>query len=198
MSRSGSWADKSPALGDIDGDGKIEVCWSSWDNNLRCHNGEDGTLVWKFKADGPLVSNPVIGDIDGDGKVEVCVGSDDTHLYCLNGEDGSELWSFPTEAEITSTPAIADVNGDGLIEVCFGSDDHNLYCVRGGGKTPDASLLPWPKFKGDIWNTGFFAPVFFSSSTWFIRTHSNAKQVLMYIHLPKFPRVTCFGKWASS
>jgi len=40
----------SPALGDIDGDGEIEVVVGSWDNYIYCLSGRDGKLKWRFKT----------------------------------------------------------------------------------------------------------------------------------------------------
>jgi len=50
-----------PAIGDIDGDGKLEVVFGSWDNYLYALNGEDGSLLWKFETKDYVVSSSAKG-----------------------------------------------------------------------------------------------------------------------------------------
>jgi len=78
--------ESSPALGDIDGDGKLEIVVGSNDDKLYALNGEDGSVLWSYTTGGDIVSSPALGDIDGDGKLEIVVGSNDDKLYALNGE----------------------------------------------------------------------------------------------------------------
>jgi len=143
--KTGNWIGSSPAIADIDGDGKLEVVFGSGDHYLYALNGEDGSLLWKFKTGGAIWTSPAIADIDGDGRLEVVFGSEDNYLYALNGEDGSLLWKFKTGFFVNSSPAIADIDGDRKLEVVFGSYDHNLYVLNG----EDGSLL-W-KFKTGNW-----------------------------------------------
>ncbi len=143
--RTGDFIYSSPAVGDIDGDGKLEVVFGSGDTYIYALNGEDGSLLWKFKTGNKVWSSPALGDIDGDGKPEVVFGSEDNYLYVLNGEDGSLLWKFKTGKWVDSSPALGDIDGDGKPEVVFGSGDTYIYALNG----EDGSLL-W-KFKtGDV------------------------------------------------
>ncbi|MHA1828652.1 MAG: FG-GAP-like repeat-containing protein, partial [Candidatus Heimdallarchaeaceae archaeon] len=124
----------SPALGDIDSDGKLEVIVgvsSSWDRHIYAFNGEDGTLLWSRITGDGVDSSPALGDIDGDGKLEVVVGCMDNHVYALNGEDGTLLWRKQAGREIRSSPALGDIDGDGKLEVVIGSRDNNLYALNG-------------------------------------------------------------------
>ena len=104
----------SPALGDIDGDGKLEVVVGSSDSTVYALNGEDGSFLWSYTTGDYVYSSPALGDIDGDGKLEVVVGSHDNNVYALNGEDGSFLWSYTTGGSIyTSSPALGDIEAEG-------------------------------------------------------------------------------------
>jgi hypothetical protein len=127
----------SPALGDIDGDGMVEVVVGSDDNNVYALYGSDGAMKWSFKTGDWVYSSPALGDIDGDGRVEVVVGSFDRYVYALNGSDGTMKWSFKADFVIMySSPALGDIDGDGMVEVVVGSHDSNVYALNGynGGK----------------------------------------------------------------
>jgi outer membrane protein assembly factor BamB len=146
-----------PAVGDIDNDGKLEIVIGVMNNNLKSYtlalNGEDGSLLWvKEGPDGA----PSIADIDNDGKLEVVIGSFWKALYALNGEDGSLLWIFETESYVETSPAITDIDNDGKLEVVFGSYDKKIYTIKTSSPVPPPNLLPWPKFKHDVKNTGLY------------------------------------------
>jgi len=126
----------SPALGDVDGDGKLEVVFGSYDNKVYALNGEDGNVVWSYTTGDKVMSSPALGDVDGDGKLEVVFGSNDNKVYALNGEDGSIAWSYTTGSNV-GTPALGDVDGDGNLEVVVGSDDTKVYALNG----EDGSVL---------------------------------------------------------
>ena len=134
----------SPALGDVDGDGKLEVVIGSDDNKIYALNGEDGSLLWSYATGREVESSPALGDIDGDGKLEVVVGSNDSTVYALNGEDGSLLWPYTTGDWVESSPALGDIDGDGKLEVVVGSDDSSVYALNG----EDGSVL-WLYTTGD-------------------------------------------------
>ena len=144
----------SPAIADINNDGRFEVVAGSFDNKIYALNGEDGSLLWSYKTEGEVRSSPALGDIDNDGKLEVVVGSYDNKIYALNGEDGSLLWSYETGYDVDSSPALGDIDNDGKLEVVVGSLDHKIYALSTGSPVPSPSLLPWPKFKHDLKNTG--------------------------------------------
>ncbi|MCK4329060.1 PQQ-binding-like beta-propeller repeat protein [candidate division WOR-3 bacterium] len=131
------WIRSSPALGDIDGDRRLEVVIGSWDENVYALNAQDGSLLWSYKAGPKLTSSPALGDIDGDGKLEVVIGSGDYNLYALNGEDGSLLWFYTTGDWVESSPVLGDIDGDGKLEVVVGSWDNSIYALNG----EDGSLV---------------------------------------------------------
>ncbi|MHA1736179.1 MAG: FG-GAP repeat domain-containing protein, partial [Candidatus Thorarchaeota archaeon] len=99
----GDWVCSSAALGDVDGDGKLEVVIGSRDDKVYCLNGEDGSVLWSYATGIAVDSSAALGDVDGDGKLEVVIGSYDNKVYCLNGEDGSVLWSCATGASVDSS-----------------------------------------------------------------------------------------------
>lgn len=72
------------------------------------------TLLWKFKANGSIVSSPII-----DNGI-VFIGSLDSALYALDLETGKTKWKFPTAGPIRSSVCIAKqklflLSTDGLL-----------------------------------------------------------------------------------
>ncbi len=123
----------SPAIGDINNDGSMEVVFNEFSGNLYAIRGTDGSLLWSFPKGSR--SSPAIGDVNGDGNIEVIMNSDKT--YALRGTDGSLLWSSTTGGSFYSSPVIGDINNDGNIEVVVGSDSGKVYALKG----TDGSVL---------------------------------------------------------
>lgn len=121
----------SPALGDVNSDGILEVIIGSGDHKVYALNGKDGSEVWSFTTGDNVWSSPALGDVDGDGTLEVVIGSTDFKVYALNGEEGSEFWNFTTGGDVDSSPALGDVDGDGMLEVVVGSNDNKTYALNG-------------------------------------------------------------------
>lgn len=87
----------SPALGDIDGDDKLEVVICDPRGLLRSLNAEDGTPTnFQIKSTvGFVWSSPLIADIDNNGKTDIIVTSEDHFVYCWEGgscPDGVIEW----------------------------------------------------------------------------------------------------------
>ncbi len=145
--------DSSPAIGDIDGNGKPEVVFDSKDNNLYALNGEDGSLLWKFETGKSVINSPAIGDIDDDGKLEVVFGSGDKNLYILDGTNGNLKWKYKTGDSILSSPALGDVDGNGKIDIAVASWDGYLYLFE--VNRPYGEIV-WSRWHGDAQGTGVY------------------------------------------
>ncbi len=115
--------DAKAALGDLDGDGRLEIVVQTEETGFYALRA-DGTTLWRQCWSGGN-SAPVIADLDGDGKPEVVVGSDGGFLAVLAGATGEPLWTFDatesgiTPASITVSPTVADLDGVLPLEVLF-------------------------------------------------------------------------------
>ncbi|MFX1256681.1 MAG: FG-GAP-like repeat-containing protein [Promethearchaeota archaeon] len=127
----GGYVWSSPALGDVDDDGQLEVVVGSNDSYVYALNGENGSELWRFDTEDEVVSSPALGDVDGDGWLEAVVGSGNGRIYAINAENGTELWKFRTGEYVSSSPTLGDVDGDGWLEVVVGSENGYLYALNG-------------------------------------------------------------------
>ena len=97
----------SPALADIDGDGRLDVVVGQGNMNATMFDGGrqpmNGQYVYAFHGDGSSVagwpvnigrnvtSSPAVGDINGDGRPDVAFVADDGYLYAYTGS-GQRIW----------------------------------------------------------------------------------------------------------
>ena len=89
----------APVLGDIDGDGYLEIVFSG-DNKIYAYN-YNGVISTNFPvildrvgSAGSVNSAPILADLDLDRKVEIVFGLNDGRVIALHG-DGSRYTSFP-------------------------------------------------------------------------------------------------------
>ena len=135
----------SMAIGDIDGDGDLEVVATGDQYVYAWHH--DGAMVegWPQREWGFRSSSPALADIDRDGDLEVIVGSLGNRVHAWH-HDGSVVAGWPqwTGGDVASSPAVGDIDGDGVIEVVVGSSDANVYVWHYDGTAMDG----WPQATG--------------------------------------------------
>jgi hypothetical protein len=119
----------TPAIGDVDGDGKMEVVFGSFDHHVYLVDGTTGLAKpgWPLDVGDTVYSSPALYDIDGDGLPDIIIGTDN---YLINGGclrvlryDGTSVTGFPKciDQTIASTPVVADLDGDGKPEIIHGT-----------------------------------------------------------------------------
>ncbi|MFP4345144.1 MAG: C25 family cysteine peptidase [Anaerolineales bacterium] len=141
QSLSGRITAPSVAVGDIDGDGDLELVAAETYNVHAWHH--DGRLVdgWPRSGSGFALSSPALADIDRDGDLEIIVGSRDNRVYAWH-HDGTRVAGWPqnTGDDVDASPAVGDLDGDGLLEVVVGSNDGRVYVWHYDGTPLDG----WP------------------------------------------------------
>ncbi|MGQ9706480.1 MAG: FG-GAP-like repeat-containing protein [bacterium] len=136
--------ESSPAVGDVDGDGNIEIAFGADDGRLYyCRYASSVvSIVWSRKTGYSIRSSPAIGDVDGDGLYEIVVGSDDYSVYAFE-LSGMPVKGFPVTTGYKLryvSPALADVDNDTVVEIIIASGDGKLYVIDGDG----TFLPPFP------------------------------------------------------
>lgn len=86
-------------------------------------DAQTGWVVWKHRANKPVISSPCIADN------VVYIGSADGYVYALELKTGKPVWKYATEGQVNSSPAVA--NGS----LYVGSVDGSVYSldVKSGG-----------------------------------------------------------------
>ena len=143
----------TPAAGDIDGDGQIELIVAPMGTVNKVYAFEkDGSYVsgWPRPIAGGtgsgtagILATPAVGDLDGDGSPEVVVHTLNGKIYVWRGDGtafGSDTTGFfvhiPGESSwCISSPSLADIDNDGNLDIVIGSksDIARLYVYNSDG-----------------------------------------------------------------
>ena len=135
----------SPAVGDVDGDGQLDVVFAGFDWNVWAVDHTGAPLHgFPVVTDDSIWSSPALFDVDADGDLEIFIGGDSTPggpvdhlggvLWALDVEPTgvTELWRGFANEVFHSSGAIGDINDDGRMEIVIGTG-HNwrIECAAG-------------------------------------------------------------------
>jgi hypothetical protein len=120
----------SPAIGDIDADGRVDVVFGTGMFYKRSDTAkvfalhiDNGSNVagWPITQGGLTYPSVALGDVSGDGRSDVVVGSWNGTVGAYRGH-GERLWSkYLGHGGSVGSPIIADMNGDGRNDVGVGN-----------------------------------------------------------------------------
>ncbi len=144
----------SPAVGDVNNDGLLEICVGVRglaSDNFHMMNGYGIPLPgWPRTVAGGVLTSPVLSDIDHDGDMEIFVISEGSRLYAFH-YDGSAVFGDSCMMKrlngvVRGTPAIGDINNDGYPEIACGgggnSDSLYVWDHQGSYLTPFPIAVP--------------------------------------------------------
>ncbi|NMC61570.1 MAG: PQQ-binding-like beta-propeller repeat protein [SAR324 cluster bacterium] len=134
----------SPAVGDIDSDGQLEIVASVNGTTTLGGDGKGRLIAWKAETSEPMWSviprtagtnesymgtyiGPTIADLDGNGSMEVIVatgrgisvhnGFDGRALTCQSSSCEDNPFVISTSSSLKNSPAIGDLNNDGVLDL---------------------------------------------------------------------------------
>ncbi len=162
----------SPAIGDINGDGKPEIAQGGltlsgalnlliagqnfpFNHTIQAWNPLNGNFLDAFPRtidDHVIYAEPCIADVSGDGIPEIIAGSG-MYLIHAFGDDGMDKPGFPklSGGWIMTTPAVDDIDNDGENELAVITREGWIFIWDTPG-TPAASEA-WPTYGHDNFNT---------------------------------------------
>ncbi|MCA9718247.1 MAG: VCBS repeat-containing protein, partial [Myxococcales bacterium] len=120
----------TPALGDIDGDGLVEIIAGGMGTTVAYNH--DGSVLWTSPETANSTHAVALADLDNDGDVEILMGSK------VLDHEGKLVWSRPEgkagAVGIGGAVTAADLDGDGDLEVVMGASawfhDGELFWLR--------------------------------------------------------------------
>jgi len=165
----------SPALADLDGDGKLETIVGADDGKVYCINwtgrirwstllvDRDGNSYNTRGATAAVRTSPVVADIDGDGDLEILVSwlfevvVLDHNGRLLTGARSAANQVYLTYWSLFSSPAVYDIDGDNLLEIVVagGNRDGSGAIWAWQTEAPASSSRPWWTFHRDETRTGY-------------------------------------------
>jgi hypothetical protein len=151
------------AMGDVDGDGQLEIVHADENGNIYCHKF-NGTMLpgFPYNTGGTNEhSIPALIDLNGNGKAEIIITSRDRNndlnamllVLTYTGSSVANFPGFPVNYIIgsTSSPVVADIDNDGIKEILVGTgySSANSYDARILCYQQDGSIKPgWPVIVG--------------------------------------------------
>jgi hypothetical protein len=147
----------SPALGDVNGDGKLETFWPTWDGKLYglTYTGTNlAGFPTTYSTTTYTESSPIIADIDGDGLRDILIGSEEKAIWAWN-RNGTVLAGFPltTSDAMRGVPQVCDLDKDGKVDLVAAGWDKTVYVWK-FNTTWNAANAPWPRFHANLHNNG--------------------------------------------
>ncbi len=167
-----SWV-TSPAVGDLDGDGQLEIVFADNVTGLDSRliavdtdvaGGTSGDILagWPVALPGSSEGSPVIGDIDGDGIPEVIHGigggdeSAPDNMYAFHA-DGTPVAGFPISLDGPGMPSavICDLDQDSDVDIVYGGWGRKVH-VWDMPFAYDPTNVYWPTFHGNMKRDGVY------------------------------------------
>jgi hypothetical protein len=153
----GNFFGSSPAIGDVNGDGKLETFVATHDGKLTGTTFTGGNLTGfptTYSTTTYTESSPIIADIDNDGLRDILIGSEEKAIWAWN-RNGTVIAGFPltTNDAMRGVPMACDLDKNGKVNLVAAGWDKSVY-VWDFNSNWNAANAPWPRFHANLHNNG--------------------------------------------
>jgi len=124
----------SPAIADLESDGKIDVIQGDKKGVVSAYDALSGQLKWQQQIDGEC-SSPAIGDINDDGMNETIIATTAGKVFALSS-NGEVLWQFDvgsTSLDWSTCSPVLFQNSNGRVCIAAGSQSGEFFCLDNMG-----------------------------------------------------------------
>jgi outer membrane protein assembly factor BamB len=136
------------SLGDLNGDGTLDIVGSSIDHHIYGLNGKDLSVIWEYDTGEENGYRCALYDVSGDGIPDIFCRTGNNRILVLDGASGSVLYQHEVAGKKPDMPGtvwLADVVGKGTLDVMtFGEEGEILILELQGVKTRPHEII-WDK-----------------------------------------------------
>ncbi len=146
-----------PAVGDVNGDGFLEVAFQAGEPGFFYLLDHNLNLIWKKNTSTRVGYGCAMADVNNDGKLEILLGSYDKagggilSIWDAAGNDVYEPWNANLQgykgAVSIMVPEVCDLDGDGKVDILWNwyTSDNNGYVgcfTTGANINPNGMVFP--------------------------------------------------------